>query len=288
MQSMTGYGFFRWTSKGAQWEATVKSVNSRFLEVRFHMPRELASLEPVLKEFAQKKVQRGSLDVILHRLHSKKESHQPTQVNVKALRHWALQFKKVKAELKGTDLDFQINLPDLLQMHGVLEADAEEPSTPSEKELIAGYQKALELCVKSRAKEGMRLKKELESSLAQLSVCVQTIEKSAKHSVAEYKQKFLSEMDSFQGLDIEQKLVGWMDRMEIREEIVRLKSHIQEYNSVLKLQGASGKRLDFYCQELLREINTIGSKSFSIQVTGDVVESKTLIERLREQVQNIE
>ena len=286
MQSMTGYGFYRWAVKGSQWEATVKSVNSRFLEVRFHIPREFASLEPIMKEMAQKKIQRGSIDVILHRLHSKKETHQPGQINMKALRHWTQQFKKIKAEIK--EFDLQVNLPDLLQMQGVLEVEGDEQVTPSEKELLQGYQKALDLCHKSRMKEGLRLKKELESILTGLTQCVQNIEKSAKHSVSEYRQKFLSEMESFQGVDIEQKLLGWMDRMEIREEVVRLKSHIHEYHSVLKTQGASGKRLDFYCQELLREINTIGSKSFSIQVTGDVVESKTLIERLREQVQNIE
>lgn len=286
MQSMTGYGFFRWAGKGSQWEATVKSVNSRFLEVRFHIPRELASLEPAMKEMIQKKVQRGSIDVILHRLNGKKESSMPTQLNVAAVKHWALQFKKVKSELK--DFNVQINLPDFMQLNGVLNSEADESPSPNEKELLSGYQKALELCLKSRVKEGARLKKELESVLEQLGRCVQTIEKSAKHSVQEYRQKFLNEMESFQGVDIEQKLIGWMDRMEIREEIVRLRSHIQEYSSVLKTQGASGKRLDFYCQELLREINTIGSKSFSIQVTGDVVESKTLIERLREQVQNIE
>lgn len=286
MQSMTGYGFYRWTVKGVQWEATVKSVNSRFLEVRFHIPRELASIEPTLKEFVQKKIQRGSVDVILHRMNTKRENQQSTQVNLKAVKNWAVQFKKIKSELK--DFDLQINLPDLLQMPGVLENEAEVQTTPSDKDLIQGYQKALELCFKSRVKEGQRLKKELESILSQLNVCVQNIEKSAKSAVSDYRQKFLTEMESFQSVDIEQKLLGWMDRMEIREEIVRLKSHIQEYHSVLKAQGASGKRLDFYCQELLREINTIGSKSFSIQVTGDVVESKTLIERLREQVQNIE
>ena len=284
---MTGYGFFRWTSKGSQWEATVKSVNSRFLEVRFHIPRELASLEPIMKELVQKKVQRGSIDVILHRLSTRKESSkQPVHLNSVAVRHWAQQLKKIKTELK--DFDLQINLPDFIQLEGILEAEGEAQTQVSEKELLQGYQKALELCLKSRIKEGARLKKELESILQRLTQCVQTIEKSAKQSVEEYRQKFLNEMESFQGMDVEQKLLGWMDRMEIREEIVRLKSHIHEYHSVLKAQGASGKRLDFYCQELLREINTIGSKSFSIQVTGDVVESKTLIERLREQVQNIE
>ena len=283
---MTGYGFFRWNVKGAQWEATVKSVNSRFLEVRFHMPREMASMEPAMKEIIQKKVQRGSIDVILHRLSSKKENLKPTHVDAAAVRHWAVQFKKMKAELK--DFDLQINMPDFIQLDGVLRSDMDHSSLPSEKEMVQGYQKALELCFKSRVKEGARLKKELESILAELNQCVQNIEKSAKQSVHEYKRQFLREMESFEGVDVEQKLIGWMDRMEIREEIVRLKSHLHEYQSVLKTQGASGKRLDFYCQELLREINTIGSKSFSIQVTGDVVESKTLIERLREQVQNIE
>lgn len=286
MQSMTGYGFFRWTVKGVPWEATVKSVNSRFLEVRFHIPREMASFEPAMKEVIQKKVQRGSIDVILHRLGSKKENAKPTHVDAAAVRHWAQQFKKIKSELK--DFDLQINLPDFMQLDGVLHAEADPSAMPSEKEMLTGYQKALELCFKSRVKEGSRLKKELESILGQLNQCVQNIEKSAKQAVEAYKQQFLKEMESFQGLDVEPKLIGWMDRMEIREEIVRLKSHLHEYQSVLKTQGASGKRLDFYCQELLREINTIGSKSFSIQVTGDVVESKTLIERLREQVQNIE
>lgn len=287
MQSMTGYGFHRWMIKGSQWEATVKSVNSRFLEVRFHMPRELASVEPLLKEMIQKKVQRGSIDVSLHRLSGKKEQGKAAHLNTQAVKHWAAQFKKIKNEFK--DFDLQINLPDFIQLEGVLNLEAADESAKiSEKDLIQGYQKALELCLKSRVKEGARLKKELESILGGLNHCVQAIEKSAKHSVEEYRKQFLTEMESFQGLDVEQRLIGWMDRMEIREEIVRLRSHLHEYQSVLKAQGASGKRLDFYCQELLREINTIGSKSFSIQVTGAVVESKTLIERLREQVQNIE
>ncbi len=290
MKSMTGYGSAQAKAKDLELEVHVKSVNGRFLELRFHLPKEYAPYEnDFRKTFAA--WSRGTVDVYIHRKPSGDGRLQGARIKAQAAQHWA---KELKALAKSLHLSQEISLRDVLQMPFVLEHQDRAALVAGELKLVeAQLKKAVAQADQFRQREGTMLKKEVLRLLKELETRVEDMsgwrEEAMKSSHQRLKSRLAAmeteQMDASR-LALETALM--IDKMDVHEEVVRLKEHIKACRALVSGPDAKGKKMDFYCQELLREVNTIGSKSQLSSLTEAVVDAKSLIEKFREQVQNIE
>lgn len=292
-------------------EVTIRSVNGRYLEPRFHLPREYLPFEGGLKKRLQLEFQRGTIDIFVVRKVALKRAHQIfIQEDLAVQYHGEL--LKLSRKLKMSDppnLSMILNLPEVIQVDSQVAVTKQE-----ETALFRIFDTSIKACMKERIREGEALRRELLNHLKLLQTQVGVISTFRLEINATLHERYLSKIrQKLEGLNLEvdgprllQEIVYQVDKSDIAEELSRLGEHLDNYQKILINSGSpshslrgkkpkgqaeeapAGKKLDFYTQELLREMNTIGSKSQIIEVTQAVVESKTLIERLREQIQNVE
>lgn len=289
---MTGYGHGKVQSVQSLIEVSIRSVNGRYLEPRFHLPREYIAFESDLKKTLQKYFSRGTVDIyVLRRV---RWDQVKTQILVQKdlVREYNESLKAIAKLLKTS---YTPHVEHLVRFPDVLKVETEEVVTGAEKKaLVQAMEAACKACQKERNREGQSLKGDLEKLLKSLEAQVNAIhhvrEDVNRGLQAKVEQKLKARLSGgeIDPARLGQEVVILLEKSDINEELVRLKEHLKNYRGLLSVPGALGKKLDFYTQELLREINTIGSKSSVSQLTQNVVEAKTLVERLREQVQNIE
>ena len=289
---MTGYGNKKWQSSDLSVEVVIRAVNGRFFEPRFHLPREYFFMEAELKKSLNQKVQRGTIDIFFFR---KLNTHGRSQ---KVIVNEALA-GKIYSSYQGLSKKLRIPLQHPMEMilknPEVVKIDDNNEVSPQEKKAIQQiFSEAVRSLDQERAREGEALKKHLlqlvKSLTHQLSEISRQREKANQVLKEKYDQKFKART---QGLEVDQQrlaqeVILYLDKSDINEELQRLSEHLNHLNSLLKSAHAEGKKLDFYTQELLREMNTIGSKSQLASITQFVVEAKTSIEKIKEQVQNVE
>lgn len=292
MKSMTGYGTARNHSSQVHLEISIRCVNGRFLEPRFHLPKEYLSLEPELKKRLQGHIKRGTIDIFVAR----KVSPESMAMSIKLNRPLAQRYVKILKEI-ATQMKVppQIRPETIAHWPDVITRDLGSEIDTQEKNLVfRTFEKCLKACDAERNREGLFLKKDLDRTLKLLDHTVNQVKNLRSNADNELQQKFELRMRSrLKGIEIDpqrlsQEVLIQLEKADVNEEIVRLAEHIKNVQKLLSSSDAEGKKLDFYIQELHREMNTIGSKSQVSSITQAVVEGKTIIERLREQVQNIE
>lgn len=290
MKSMTGYGSARGNcAKTTQLEVQVRSVNGRFLEVRCHLPPEYLIFENDIKKCLAKQLHRGTVDVFVQR--RREGSGSAVRIQEVVLDNFMNEVKRLNKKYK---LKSGVSLEGLLRLPQVLHIEDQAPLKEAEGEvLLELVNQALEVCVKERLREGKALGLVLESLLSRLEGEIHKIAQRKDQVSLSLQERYLNKIQKKAGVEIDpqrlaQEVVILVDKLDVSEELQRLKEHLQHYQTLLKSKNMEGKKLDFYTQELLREMNTIGSKSLVAEVTQSVVECKSLIEKLREQVQNIE
>ena len=292
MKSMTGYGTSRVSSSAAILEISVRSVNGRFLEPRFHLPKEYFSLEPELKKRLQNSIRRGTVDVFVQIRAAPEAAAQALTLN----KPLAKRYTEVLTELaKIMKSPSQFRVETIAHWPDVISRDLGSEISETEKKMVyKAFEAALVACLKERTREGTNLKKELEKTLKLLDKVVNTIQSLRSSADQDLQNKFEVRLRSrLKGIEVDpqrisQEVLIQLEKSDVNEEIVRLLEHIRNVQKLLSSPDSEGKKLDFYIQELHREMNTIGSKSQVSTITQSVVEGKTIIERLREQVQNIE
>jgi uncharacterized protein (TIGR00255 family) len=282
---MTGYGRAS-TSRGAlRAEAEARSVNGRFLSVRCRVSGGLARLEPRLEALVRRCVQRGSVDVSL-RVHSDTATRLP-RIDRKVLR----MYHDALSGLGGGDPAMLLTLP------GVVSTTTPAPSETAVDRIALGVAKAaIERMTAARAGEGRRLRSAIARELSAVRRTVSAIGRLVPKAVsAQQKQlaKRLSVLLDGRSLAADdpallREVAVLADRGDVTEELDRLESHLDALATTLDSKQPVGRRLDFLLQEVVREINTIGSKSSDARITAQVVRAKTAAERLREQAANIE
>jgi uncharacterized protein (TIGR00255 family) len=292
LKSMTGYGVARGGTATSSLEIIVRSVNGRFLETRIHLPRELSAFEVDLRKIIAGSFGRGSVDVFVSRKARGEKSHLKLFFHEEMAKAWlnvSTQLEKMACIEGKLDINTVLQLPEVVgfeEDQGNLELEAQE--------LRQLAQKACESCLLERRREGEALHAELSQILGRLNFAVQQMTGLTTETNQQLREKMESRLKvrwSEIQLDqqrFQQELALLWDKADITEELGRLKEHMIHYSNLLQSEGSQGKKLDFYTQELLREVNTIGSKSPMAQLTHLVVTAKTEIEKLREQVQNIE
>ncbi len=288
MKSMTGFGRKNYQSDKLELDVNLRAVNGRFFELRLHLPKELLFLENKLKKIVSQTLNRGTLDLYINR-RSYHPTHQELRIESKMAKNWVQALRKLGNEV---GLEFEISLKDLALLPGVSHTQ-ESFRVPLEEQkiILKTVKEATQLCDEERVREGAALKKELLQLLSELSKIRQKMLKLRDEANTELSLRYRDKLKKWVHYDENRmalEISGLIDKADINEEISRLTEHIKGCRELLRLKKPVGKKLDFYSQEILREINTIGSKSQVSRLTEAVVEAKSIIERFREQVQNIE
>ncbi len=295
MRSMTGFGRAHFELGGVRHDVEIRSVNHRYLELRVRLPRALADLESAVRERTQAKLARGKVDVSV----SAAEGSGPrlrlvVDAELVAAYADAAQRFTASGEASGS-----LGVGDLLQLPGVVRMlEPELASGEAEALLFSAVDSALAAIDAMRAAEGAALERELFSRLARVSELAQSLSGRAslvQEAVRERLRKRSAQLASETGLVDEarltQEIVIAADRLDVTEEIVRLASHVEQFRAICAQAGPAapvGRKLDFLMQELGREANTIGSKGGDAPIAHSIVDLKTELERIREQVQNVE
>ncbi len=293
MNSMTGYGQASWSGPSVAVDVAIRSVNNRFLKVVTHLPEDLDTLGPEIEEMLRRHLDRGTVHVDVHVRETTGRS--AVVLNEARLGEY---MKQLRGALKRVGVKEEPSLQTLLSLPGVLDTPGEDADTkelgPRVLKLID--QAARQLCA-MRKREGDRTRKEMERLLANLDRCVQEVRKLAPQVPVEHQKRMLTRINELLAAgggpavtvnDLSRELAVWADRCDISEEMQRLESHLEEFRALLRKTGEAGKKLDFLTQELLREANTIGSKANDARISNHVIDMKCDIEKLKEQVQNVE
>lgn len=302
MNSMTGFGGAKGEVLGRHLSVEVRSFNHRFLEVKLRLPSGLADplLDQLLREVVRKKVHRGSL-VITVSESAAKTATAGLRLDRELLRAYAESVSTAARELGRTDelrvqdepqlLQFVLSQPGVLMAGDSLMSGAEEYLT----QFAPLLESALEKLDKSRAREGDALKADLLGRLSTISRLREEVAKitaltpeQQKRRLGERLQRLLDGQAPIDQQRLAQEVALFADRIDVSEELTRLRAHLDEFVRLCESQAPVGRQLDFLMQEMNREANTLTSKAQSAEVAARVVAMKAELERLREQVQNVE
>ena len=291
IKSMTGFGRFEVTENNRKFTVEMKSVNHRYLDVNIKMPKKLNFFESAIRGELKNYISRGKVDLFIT-YEDYSEDTSTVRYN-KELAQEYFQYLQQISEDFGLDNDIRVSTlskyPDVFTM---------EENNIDEDELWKSLQKALrgasEMFVQSRIHEGEQLKEDLLSKLDGMLVLVDYIAERSPQIASEYRQR-VEEMVKklFAGSTIAESRILtettiFADKICVDEEIVRLRSHIETTKKTLQEGGSIGRKLDFIAQEMNREANTTLSKANDLEITNHAIELKTEIEKVREQIQNIE
>lgn len=290
-KSMTGYGRAQAVVDGLDITVEIKSVNHRYFEFSARAPRAYGFLEEKLKSFLQSKVSRGKIDCFVQ-LESLDEMQAVVKVNPSLASGYYAALKELseKYNLSGNISAMDLaRYPDVLSVHKQ-EADEERIWNAVSSVL----ESAVESFVSMREKEGYHLQEDILSRADTILEKVAFIEERSPQTVKEYNEKLLARMQEVLGdahVD-EQRILTeaaiYADKIAVSEETVRLRSHVSQLRDMFKSEEAIGRKMDFLVQEMNREANTIGSKAQDVEIARNVLDIKAEIEKIREQVQNIE
>ena len=291
IKSMTGFGRCEFADENRKFTVEIKAVNHRYLDVNIKMLKKLNFFESAIRTLLKEYMERGKVDIFINC-----EDYTQDNVSLKyneALAAQYLTYLNSMAEKFGLDNDIRVSTlskyPDVFTM---------EEQGIDEKSLWLGLEKvirgAAEQFVESRIREGEHLKKDLCEKLDGMLSYVDFIEERSPVIIKEYKERLEAKVAELLGdrqIDdarIATEVTIFADKICVDEETVRLRSHIAQYRSILELDEPVGRKLDFLTQELNRETNTIGSKCQDLDITRIVVDMKAEIEKIREQIQNLE
>ena len=287
--SMTGYGRGITVKNKLSAEVELKSVNSRFLEIVLKLPFALSDREYELREILKKKIKRGKLNCVIQ--FKRDGNNDVAKVNEKKLKSYIALIEKVK---KSARIKEEIKLEHILNNSDII-SSPDTGLTDSEFNLVkSAFGTAIDELIKMKKNEGTELSKDLIKRINSIEKKVVSIEKEFKQSVTGYHQKLkerievLIQNSSADDQRMQTELALIADKADITEECVRLKSHLKFFIESIMKEKEPGRKLNFLCQELNREANTISSKSISTSITQKAVLIKEQIEKIREQIQNIE
>ena len=291
VKSMTGYSKVVETTDGYEISIEMKSLNSKYLNLSISLPSYLNFCELELNQLISEKIKRGKVSVKIHVRFIKPP--QAIKVNEGLAQAYYEALDEISSKL---GIPEPINLDHILKFREVITFEMDE----DEAEIIYGHvkkilSKALENLIKEREKEGERLKTFLEGFLDEMEVRLKKIEEKASDMVSYYKEKLEEGVKNLLPNDmqpdtnvLETAIAALVEKADIREEIDRLKSHIKRARELLRAEKPVGSTLDFLAQEMLREFNTILSKSKLVDISNWAIEGKTIVNSFREQVQNVE
>lgn len=292
MTSMTGYAYEELSSDSSIVSVEIKSVNSRFLDLTINLPSYLNSLESYFRTRICEKVQRGKVDVFIRI--KELESSAEITVDEKLVKTYEDAVRKVaqaaNINYSGTsDLALQF----ILSQPGVLVSNKSYDAEKYKELIEPVFNRAFEKFCADRLREGQNMQKDLEEKLLKLEKCAAFFKEWQPKMETSFKEQITAKFKELLGDNADENRImtetaAMIIKYTINEEIVRLHSHIEAMKAEMKDNPAPGKKLDFICQEMNREINTIGSKNQFAEVGAMVIQAKDSLENIREQSKNVE
>lgn len=292
IKSMTGFGRGESSDDLYNFKIEIKAVNHRYNDISVKMPKHISYLEEKIKKSIKREINRGKVDVYIN-LEYVSESSIDVKVDVELAKTYKKALELICDEL---DLEKDIRINNVLAMDDIIKTERKEID---EDKIWISLEGALEMAIKDivsmKRAEGKELKKDMILHLEKIEELLIVIEERSPLVVLEYREKLKERLSNLLDKDVDvdeekvnTEIVFFADKSNINEEIIRLQSHLKQFKSILEEDNPVGRKLDFLIQEMNREINTIGSKASDILICQNVVEVKSEIEQIREQVQNVE
>ena len=291
IKSMTGYGKGEFIGENRKYIVEVKSVNHKYLEFGFKLPKSLSIFEDNIRKLISSYITRGKIEVSV-RFENFSEIGKNIRFDDELIKQYLSEFNRISEKFS---IENDLKLSNLIQIDNIMKLEqSNENNDLILNELLQAVKIAVENFVDMRKTEGDKISSNLIEKLDVLQENIQKIEKLSYNIVDEYKEKLESRLKEYTDENkidtnrILTEIIIFADKMTIDEEIIRFKSHINQFRNELKNENSVGKKLDFIIQEMNRETNTIGSKTNSLEITNLVIYNKTIIENIREQIQNIQ
>ena len=291
IKSMTGYGRAAQTIAGMAVTVEIKSVNHRYFEFSSRTPRAYGFLDEKLKSFVQTMVSRGKVECSVQ-IESLEEAEVQVQLNASLAQGYLQAFSELAVRF-GLENDTRVSTlsrySDIFSIH---KKEADEEKVWDAVRVVTA--EALDRFVEMRAREGERLRADVLSRADAILDHVAFIESRSPETVREYNEKLLARMQTvLESTQIDEQRILleaaiYADKVAVAEETVRLRSHIDQLREFFNAEEAVGRKLDFLVQEINREANTIGSKAQDVEIARRVIDVKAEVEKIREQIQNIE
>ena len=292
IRSMTGYGKETLSTEGREYQVEIKSVNHRYLDINIKMPKTLSYLEETIKKEISQKIKRGKIDVFITYENNSQEGKN-VKINKELAKIYINQLKELAQEEK---ISSNIEVTEIAKFPDILTIKIDEEDDKIKEEIIQVTQQATEKIIEMKNIEGNKIEQDLLTRIEKIEKKIEEISKKSTGLIEEYVvklEKRIKEILKTEDVDksrIAQEDVIYADKCSIEEEITRLKSHIFQFRNLITSNNEEpkGKKIDFLIQEMNRETNTIGSKANNLEIVNGVIEIKTQLEDIREQVQNIE
>ena len=291
IRSMTGYGKGSLNIEGREYQVEIKSVNHRYLDINIKMPRTLSYLEETVKKEISEKIKRGKIDVFVTFENNSQEGRN-IKINKELAKIYINQLKELAQE---ENISSNIEVIDIAKFPEILTIKIDEEDEKIKNEITQATKEATDKIVEMKSIEGQKIAQDLLARIEKIENKIEEISKKSTGLIEEYVvklEKRIKEILKTEEVDktrLAQEVVIYADKCSIEEEITRLKSHIYQFKNLITDNNETiGKKLDFIIQEMNRETNTIGSKANNLEITNGVIDIKTELEDIREQIQNIE
>ena len=292
IRRMTGYGKQSLSIDGREYQIEIKSVNHRYLDINIKMPKTLSYLEDTIKKEISEKIKRGKIDVFITFENNSQEGKN-IKINKELAKLYINQLKELAQEEK---ISSNIEVIEIAKFPDILTIKVDEEDEKIKQEIIQTTQEATNKIIEMKNIEGEKISQDLLQRISNIENKIIEISEKSTGLIQEYVvklEKRIQEILKTEKIDksrLAQEVVIYADKCSIEEEITRLKSHIYQFKNLISNNGNEtiGKKLDFIIQEMNRETNTIGSKANNLEITNGVIDIKTELEDIREQIQNIE
>lgn len=290
IKSMTGYGKSSLSINSREYQVEIKTVNHKYIDTSIRMPRIISYLEEDVRKLITSKIKRGKVDISISFENYSKDGND-IKINTEIAKIYIENLRKLAEEEK---ISTNIEVTEITKFPDVLTIKSNLDEKQIKDELLQVVDEAINQLINMRQNEGKKISEDILEKISQIEKKNEEIFKLSTGLIDEYVVKLearIKEILKTEELDksrLMQEVVIYADKCSVEEEITRMKSHILQLRNLINTEEPTGKKMDFLIQEMNRETNTIGSKANNLEITNRVVDIKTILEDIREQVQNIE
>jgi len=289
---MTGFSRHENQNEDLTCKVEIRSVNNRFIDINTRLPKSLAPLELPLKKMVKSKCARGSFDIsIAIEKNGDSEANLEVAPNLPLATEYLNAFKNIQ---EGLGLKGEIDINTILSQRDVVKPELKKVEDSSEEIVLQTVDKTLTDLVKMREDEGKNLEKDILNQISSIEALGKSISTKQSITIQQFQDKLKEKIQTLTtGIEIDpariaQESALLADRCDVTEELVRLESHLDQFNKLVASHEPQGRKLEFLTQEINREVNTMGSKTIDLEVSKAVIEMKSCLEKIREQLANIE
>lgn len=290
IKSMTGYGKSSLSINSREYQVEIKTVNHKYTDINIKIPRIISYLEEDVRKTINAKIKRGKVDIFIN-FENYSEDGNDVKINTELAKMYIQNLKQLAQE---ENISSNIEVTDISKMPDVLIIKSNIDEEQIKKELLEAVNEAIEQVITMRKNEGKKIFEDITRRLMQIENKIHEIFNLSTGLIEEYVVKLeerIKELLKTEEIDksrLMQEIVIYADKCSVEEEITRMKSHIAQLRNLIETDEPTGKKMDFLIQEMNRETNTIGSKANNLEITNRVVDIKTILEDIREQIQNVE